>query len=79
MSEQEFWRGCPAVEVNPNKLGGRPTVGAYRLAAQDVADLAEDGLTAEEIVAQFPGTPIDRVKAVLSYWYSRSPELTPSR
>ena len=82
MSEQDFWRNCAAVEIEDGadpKLGGRPTVGPCRLAAQDIADRSDDGLSAEQIVADFPGTPIDKVRAVLSYYRARQPELTPSR
>lgn len=79
MSEQEFWRDCKAVKINPNKLGGRPTVWTYRLAAQDIADLSDVGLNAEQIVDEFPGTPLDKVKAVLEYYHARHPQLAPSR
>jgi len=79
MREVEFWADCPAVKIDPQKLGGRPTVGTYRLAAQDVADLSDDGLTAEEIVEDFPGTPLDKVRAVLEYYHAHHDQLTPSR
>ena len=76
MSEQEFWAGCPDVEVDPGKLSGQPTVAGYRLAAETVVDYAESGSTPEEIVEYFPGTPLDKVKSVLAYYYAHQPELT---
>ena len=69
MSEREFWAGCPDVEVDP---------GGYRLAAETVVDYAELGSTPEEIVEYFPGTPLDKVKSVLAYYYAHQPELTRS-
>lgn len=79
MSEAEFWRDCPAAQIDPDKLGGRPTVGPYRLAAQDVAEIAEYGATAEEIADQFEGTPVEDIRAVLSYYAAHKPQLAPSR
>jgi uncharacterized protein (DUF433 family) len=78
MEERAFWADCRAIEIDPEKLGGRPTVGVYRIAAQDVADLSEDGLTAEEVVEQFPGTPLDKVRGVLAYYHTHKPQPTPS-
>lgn len=78
MNEAEFWSKCPDVQIDPEKLSGEPTVGEYRLAASTVVDYAESGSTAEEIVEYFPGTPLDKVKRVLAYYYAHQPELTPS-
>ncbi len=78
MSETEFWKDCPDIQIDPEKLSGQPTVGGYRLAASTVVDYAESGSTAEEIVEYFPGTQLDKVKGVLAYYYSHQPELTPS-
>ncbi len=67
------------MEIDPEKLSGQPTVGGYRLAAATVVEYAESGSTPEEIVEVFPGTPLDKVKSVLAYYYAHQPELTPSR
>jgi uncharacterized protein (DUF433 family) len=38
-----FWKDCPDVEVDPEKMGGRPTVGPFRLTAETVMECEELG------------------------------------
>jgi uncharacterized protein (DUF433 family) len=77
MSENEFWRGHPDSEQDPEKLQGRPTVGPRRIAAQTLVECEELGETPEEIAADYE-LPVDEVKAILSYYHAHQPELTPS-
>jgi uncharacterized protein (DUF433 family) len=74
----EFWKDCPRVQVDPYKMHGSPTVGAYRLAAQTVVECEELGDAPEEIAADY-GVPLEDVRAILGYYHAREPQLMPSR
>jgi uncharacterized protein (DUF433 family) len=78
MSEKEFWAGCPDSEQDPQKLGGRPTVGPYRVAAQTPVECEDLGGTPEEIADDY-GLPVAKVQAILSYYHARQLEPMPSR
>ena len=43
------WQGCDAVQFDPEKLGGRATVGATRMDADGVLENYLAGMTAAEI------------------------------
>ncbi|MGH9608437.1 MAG: DUF433 domain-containing protein [Bryobacteraceae bacterium] len=60
------WSGCPIVQQNPKKLGGKPTVRAYRVPADAVVENHDDGLSEDEIAYQF-SLPIEDVRAILAY------------
>ena len=60
------WSQCPMVRVHPEIQSGAPVVKGTRVPVSAIVDNAEDGLTAEEIVEQFPVT-LDQVKAILAY------------
>ena len=73
-----FWKDCPSVQVDPEKLHGEPTVGPYRVAARTVVECEELGETPAEIADDY-GLPIEKVKAILRYYHAQKPELAPSR
>ncbi len=60
------WSGCPIVETDPEKMGGVPTVRAFRVSADTVIDNHDDGLSDDEIAYQFT-LPIQDVRAILAY------------
>jgi uncharacterized protein (DUF433 family) len=78
MSDDDFWRDCPDIEQDPEKLHGEPTVGPYRVAVRTVIECDELGETSEEIADDY-GLPLDKVRSILSYYHSRQPEPAPSR
>ncbi len=47
------WSRCSIIERDPEKLGGVPTVRAYRMSADQVVENWEAGVEAEEIVDLF--------------------------
>lgn len=47
------WRGCKAVQFDPEKLSGRATVGATRMFADGVLENYLEGLTVDEIVESY--------------------------
>jgi len=60
------WHGCSAVQFNPNKLGGRATVGNSRMDADGVLINYESGMTPEEISEDF-GVPLSAVQEILDF------------
>jgi uncharacterized protein (DUF433 family) len=60
------WHGCDAVEFDPEKLGGRATVGNTRMDADGILDNFEDGLTVDEIVESY-GVSREAVEKILGF------------
>jgi uncharacterized protein (DUF433 family) len=61
------WSGCEDVERDPSKVSGAWVVRGTRVQAEAVIENAEDGYTAEEIAAIFPGVPVERVRGVIRF------------
>ncbi len=76
--EAEFWRDCPDVEVDSEKLHGEPTVGPYRVAVRTVVESDELGETSEEIADDYR-LPLDKVRSILTYYHAHQPEPMSSR
>ena len=67
------WSQCPDVERIPGKVSGAWLVVGTRIPADAVLDNAEDGYTAEQIVAEiYPSLPLDRAKRILAYARERA-------
>jgi uncharacterized protein (DUF433 family) len=64
------WHGCEAVRFDPEKLGGRATVGNSRMDADGVLLNYEDGMTAEEISQAFH-TDLDAIRIILKFAEAR--------
>jgi uncharacterized protein (DUF433 family) len=60
------WSDCPIVERNPLKMGGVPTLRAWRLFADSIVDNYDYGVSAEEIADMFT-VPMADVEALLAY------------
>jgi uncharacterized protein (DUF433 family) len=73
MFDVDFWRDCPDVQIDDQKLHGEPTVGPYRVAARTVIESEELGETPEDIADDY-SLPLDKVRAVLSYYQAHQPE-----
>lgn len=62
------WSHCPDVERIPGKVSGAWLVVGTRIPADAVIENAEDGFTAEQIVAEiYPSLPVDRARRILAY------------
>ncbi len=62
------WSNCPDVERIPGKVSGAWLVVGTRIPAAAVIDNADDGYTAEEIVAEiYPSLPLDRARRIIAY------------
>ena len=67
------WSACPDAERNPEKLSGAWVVVGTRIPVDAVLDNAEDGYSAEAIVAEiYPSLPLDRAKRILAYARDRA-------
>jgi len=60
------WSGCPIVQRNPKKLGGVPTVRAWRVPADTVDENHDYGLPDDDIAYQY-SLPIEDVRTILVY------------
>jgi uncharacterized protein (DUF433 family) len=60
------WTDCPIVERDPEKMGGVPTLRAWRLSADSIVENSEDGLSTAEIADMFT-VPVADVEALLAY------------
>jgi uncharacterized protein (DUF433 family) len=71
------WSACPAVESNPDKLGGVWVLRGTRMPVASIFENLEDGLTIEEVMEQFDVTR-EEIKSVLEF-AARSLDTTPPR
>jgi len=55
------------VTLEPGKRGGKPTIRGLRITVQDVLGWLAAGMSAEEIVADYPELSRDDVMACLAY------------
>jgi uncharacterized protein (DUF433 family) len=69
------WDGCAAVQFDPEKLGGRATVGATRMDADGVLLNYGDGMTPEEISDHF-GSDLEAIRIILKFAEARNFEAT---
>jgi uncharacterized protein (DUF433 family) len=75
IEEMIDWHGCDAVEFDPQKLGGRATVGNSRMDADGILINFEGGLSVDEIVDSF-GVPKDAVETILAFAAAKQKRLT---
>ena len=59
----------------PETCGGRPRIAGRRLSVQQVAVLDQEGLTPEEIAAEFDSLTLAQVHAALAYYYANTSEI----
>jgi uncharacterized protein (DUF433 family) len=55
------------ITVNPEQCGGRPCIRGMRIRVIDILDLYAAGLTAEQILEEFPGLEMEDLQAALQY------------
>jgi len=67
------WTACDDVEIVPGKVSGAWLVVGTRIPADAVIDNAEDGFTAEQIVAEiYPSLPLERARRIIAYAATRA-------
>jgi uncharacterized protein (DUF433 family) len=71
------WSQCPAVESNPDKLGGAWVLRGTRMPVASIFENLEDGLTIEQVMEQFDVTR-EEIRSVLEF-AARSLDTAPPR
>lgn len=66
-TSQHLVSGYNWIVVNPNLLGGAPTVKGTRISVAQVLELLAAGMTTEELVQDYPGFPKDCIHDVLKF------------
>lgn len=59
----------------PDTCGGRPHVAGRRLSVQQVAVLAKEGLSPQEIAQEYEGLTLAQVHAALAYYHANLDEI----
>ncbi len=54
------------IQQNPDKLSGAPTIGKHRVHARTLIDYFAEGLSLNDFLEDFEGTPKEEALAVLS-------------
>lgn len=62
------------IVTDPEIYGGRPIIAGHRIAVIDVAVWTKQGMTSEQIAAEFPLT-LAQIHAALAYYYDHREEL----
>jgi uncharacterized protein (DUF433 family) len=55
------------ITVEPGKRGGKPCIRGLRITVYDVLDQLAEGVTPEEIVADFPELALEDIQACLAF------------
>ncbi len=61
------WSTCPAVERDPQKLGGVWVFRGTRVPVAALFENLEDGVQLSEFISWFPGVTLEQVKTVLEH------------
>jgi uncharacterized protein (DUF433 family) len=62
------WSQCAEVESRPDIMSGAVVVRGTRVLAEAVIDNADDGYSAEQIVADiYPSLPVDLARRVIAF------------
>lgn len=55
------------ISINPNICFGKPCISGHRIWVSLILDLLAGGMTAEEILEDYPGLTIEDVQACIAY------------
>ena len=55
------------ITVDPEQCGGRPCIRGMRIRVTDVLDLLANGLTPQEVLAEFPDVEPEDIQACLRF------------
>lgn len=57
----------PLITIEPGKRGGKPCIRGLRITVTDVLEYLASGMSAEEILADFPDLTAEDVRACLAF------------
>jgi uncharacterized protein (DUF433 family) len=63
------------ITVEPDKRGGKPCIRGLRITVYDVLDMLANGMSAEDIVADFPELEAADIQACLAFAADRERRL----
>lgn len=63
--------GLERITVDPDQCGGRPCIRGMRIRVTDVLDLFAAGVSADEILADYPDLEPEDLRAALNYAIQR--------
>jgi uncharacterized protein (DUF433 family) len=55
------------IVTDPTICHGKPCIRGHRIWVSLIVDLLADGMTNEEILAQYPGLEVDDIRACIAY------------
>jgi uncharacterized protein (DUF433 family) len=63
------------ITIEPGKRGGKPCIRGLRITVYDVLDYLASGMTAEEILADFPDLTEEDIRAAIAFAADRERRL----
>jgi uncharacterized protein (DUF433 family) len=67
------------ITIEAGKRGGKPCIRNMRITVYDILTMLADGMTSEQILADFPELEQDDIHACLSFAADREHKLSPLR
>lgn len=61
------------ITVDPGKRSGQPCIRGMRITVRDVLEYLAGGMTADELLADFPELTIEDIRACLAYAATQIP------
>ena len=55
------------ISINPRIFGGKPIIRGMRIKVENILALLEQGVTTEEILADYPDLELEDIRACLAY------------
>ena len=55
------------ITIEDGKLGGRPCIRGLRVRVQDILEMLASGMTADQVLAEYPYLEADDIRAALAY------------
>lgn len=65
----------PSITIEPGKRGGKPCIRGLRITVYDVLEYLASGMSADEILADFPDLEPDDIRACLAFAADRERRL----
>jgi len=63
------------ITIEPDKRSGQPCIRGLRMTVQDVLEYLSSGMSAEEIIADFPDLTLEDIQACLAFAADRERRL----
>ncbi len=67
---------CDRITLEPGKRGGKPCIRGMRITVYDVLEWLASGMSAQEIIEDFPELTHEDIQACLAFAASREHQLT---